>query len=64
MLGRNGVLACMPILGIVAAADVPASSAQAKMNPGVAHGETFLAAVPARGDGLERTEVRALLTSF
>jgi hypothetical protein len=64
MLGRDEVLACMPILGIVAAADMSASSAQAKMNPGVAHRETFLATVAARSDGSDRTEVRALLASF
>src|SRR4029077_11256975 len=63
MFGGDEVLACMPILRIVAAPHVSASSAQAKMNPGVAHGETFLATFAAGGDGLDRAEVRALLTS-
>jgi hypothetical protein len=57
MLGGDEVPARMPILRIVAAPDVSASSAQAKMNPGVAHGETFLATVAAGGDGLDRAEV-------
>jgi hypothetical protein len=64
MLGRDEVLVCMPILGIVAAPDVSATPAQAKMNPGIAHGETFLATIAARGDGSHCTEVRALLMSF
>jgi hypothetical protein len=54
MRGRDVVFACMAIFGVVAAPDVSASPAQAKMNPSVAHGEALLAAVAARRDGPDR----------
>src|SRR3974390_454953 len=50
MLVGGGVFARMSILGIVAAPDVSTGPAEAKMNPGVAHGEALLAAVAAGGD--------------
>ena len=44
MVRRVEVLRRVPVLRIVAAADVAAGAAQAKMHPGVADCEAFLAA--------------------
>ena len=63
MFGGDGVFARVPILGIVAAADVSAGPAEAKMNPSVAHGEALLAAGAAGSDGPDGAEMCALLAS-
>ena len=45
MLGRVKMLGRMTIPGVIAAADVPASSAEPQMDPSVAELKAFLAAV-------------------
>jgi len=48
MLRGAEMLCRMPVLRIVAAADMAAGAAQAQMNPRVARGEAFFASVGIR----------------
>src|SRR5882757_3903479 len=52
------VLAGMFVLGRIAAADVSAGKAEAKVDPAVAHLETLLAAVAAGGNFMNLAQVR------
>jgi hypothetical protein len=59
MLGVMEVLGRVLVLGRIAATDVSAFQAQAEMNPGVAHLQTFLAAFATGGYVANLTEVSA-----
>jgi hypothetical protein len=45
MLRGVEVFRGVPVLGVIAAPDVSTGATQAQVHPGVAHGETFLAAI-------------------
>src|SRR5262249_22017186 len=60
MLRGVKVLGGVLVLGVVAAADVPARPAQAKVHPGIAHGEAFLATVRVGRIGPYKLQVAAL----
>jgi|SRR6516162_11223152 hypothetical protein len=47
------------VFGGIAAADVSAFKAKAKMNPGVAHSQTFFATIGVRGDFVDMRKMRA-----
>jgi hypothetical protein len=55
--GRPEMLARVLVLGGIAAADVAAAQAQAKMDPRVSGGEAFLATVGLRVDVANLTDV-------
>ena len=57
------VLGGVPVLGLIAATDVAAGAAQAKVDPAVARLKAFLAAVGARPVGPDLVEVVALHVS-
>ena len=57
------MLSGMSVFRIVAAPDMSASPAQAKMNPGVADRQTLLTATARWGYGSYAIQVRALLAS-
>src|ERR1700733_7754296 len=54
------VLGGMPVLGIIAAADVAAGPAQAQVHPGVAGLQAFLAPIGVAAVGLDLRKVRAV----
>jgi hypothetical protein len=58
------MFASMPVFGIITASDMPTGPAQSKMDPRVTDGQTLLAALAGWRNGLNRIEMRALLTSF
>src|ERR1700692_3150882 len=58
------MFASMPVFGIITASDMPTGSAPSKMDPRVTDGQTLLAALAGWRNGLNRIEMRALLTSF
>jgi hypothetical protein len=57
--GGPKMLGSMPVGGVVAAADVTASSAEAQVNPGRTGLQTFLATSRARRDIADRIKMRA-----
>ena len=61
MFGRMIMLGGVLVLRIVAAADVPAGPAQAKMHPGVAAREAFLAAIAIAPVGRDELEMIAAI---
>jgi hypothetical protein len=60
MLGRVKVFRGMFILGRIATTDVPATQAQTKMHPLIAHLQAFFATTGMRFDVLYLIEMRAL----
>src|ERR1700689_3863494 len=64
VLGLEEMLSSMAILGVVAASDVSAGSAQAQMYPGIAHGQALPATVSGGGHGPHGAEMRALRMRF
>jgi hypothetical protein len=58
------MFASMPVFGIITASDMPTGPAPSKMDPRVTDGQTLLAALAGWRNGLNRIEMRALLTSF
>src|ERR1700761_9140280 len=59
MFGVVEMLGGVFVLGLIAAADMPASAADAQMQPFVAHLETFLASQRAGRDFPDRIQMRA-----
>ena len=59
MTGGVEVLQRVRVLRVLAAADMTAGEAHAKLVPGRAVGETFLATIGARRDFLDRAEMLA-----
>src|SRR5713226_606811 len=60
VLGSVEVLRGMPVLRLVAAADMAAAQAQSQVDPGVAGLQALLAAIGVRGDVSDLVQVRAL----
>jgi hypothetical protein len=60
MLRLSEVFRCMPVFRIVAAADMTAGSAEAKMHPGVAGGEALFAACSIGAIGDDEVEMAAV----
>lgn len=60
VLGLMKVFGRMFVLGLVAAADVPAGEAQTQVNPGFAHFQTFLTARAARRDRADLVQMSAI----
>jgi hypothetical protein len=64
MLARMEVLGSMLIFGRIATADVPATQAQAKVHPPVAHLQTLFTTSGMRFDVLDLIEMRTLSHCF
>jgi hypothetical protein len=60
MLGRVKVFRSVFVLGRIATPDVPATQAQAKMHPLIAHLETFFTSTGMGFDVLDLIEMRTL----
>ena len=60
MLRRAKVLGRMLVLGLVATADMAAGSAEAKVYPGISHGEALLAPGGVGGVSHYKSEVAAM----
>ena len=56
------MLGGMFVLGLVAAAHLPANQAKSQMDPGVAQQQAFFAASATRGDVLDLVQMSALVS--
>jgi hypothetical protein len=62
MASAREMLRSMTIFGIIAATDMSAGPAQSQMNPVIAHGQAFDAAVARGAHRLDGAEMSALLS--